>query len=105
MGANAGYAPTSGLDLSSVDSGAACCLGETVAEVIRVAGDTRAIAGSPAQTWLEWQRDVVAILRRDFSEALHQVSIEEIDWPAWRRFYLEGRSPPAAVDRALERDL
>lgn len=61
--------------------------------------------GSPTQTWADWQRDVVAILRRDFREALEQVSLEDIDWLAWLRFYIEGRSPSAAVDRALERDL
>lgn len=57
------------------------------------------------QTWVEWQGAVVAILRRDFSEALDQISLEDVDWPAWWRFYLEGRTPSAAVDRALERDL
>ena len=58
-----------------------------------------------AQGWAEWQRDVLAILRRDFREALDQISLEDVDWPAWLRFYLEGRTPGAAVDRALERDL
>jgi hypothetical protein len=57
------------------------------------------------QTWVEWQRDVVAVLQRDFREALHHISLEDVDWPAWLRFYLEGRSASAAVDRALERDL
>jgi hypothetical protein len=60
---------------------------------------------SLTQTWAEWQRDVVAILRRDLREALDGISLEDVDWPAWLRFYLEGRSPSAAVDRALERDL
>jgi hypothetical protein len=52
------------------------------------------------QTWVEWQRDVVAVLQRDFREALHHISLEDVDWPAWLRFYLEGRSASAAVDRA-----
>ena len=60
---------------------------------------------SLTQTWAEWQRDVVAILRRDFREALDHICLKDVDWPAWLRFYLEGRSPSAAVDRALERDL
>lgn len=60
---------------------------------------------SLAQTWTEWQRDVVAILQRDFQEALQQISLEDVDWAAWARFYFEGRTPSAAVDRALERDL
>lgn len=60
---------------------------------------------SITQTWTEWQRDVVAILRRDFAEALDHISLEDVDWPAWFRFYLEGRSAGGAVDRALERNL
>lgn len=60
---------------------------------------------SLTQPWTEWQRDVVAILQRDFREALDHVSLDDVDWPAWVRFYLEGRSASAAVDRALERDL
>jgi hypothetical protein len=60
---------------------------------------------SLTQTWVEWQRDVVAILRRDFREALEHISLDDVDWAAWFRFYLEGRSASAAVDRALERDL
>lgn len=57
------------------------------------------------QTWAEWQRDVLTILRRDFREALDRISLDDVDWPAWLRFYLEGRTASAAVDRALERDL
>ena len=72
--------------------------------------DTPAAAMPPglrsvAQTWVEWQRDVLAILRRDFREVLDHIALEDVDWTAWCRFYLEGRSPSAAVDRALERDL
>ena len=70
----------------------------------------RAMAQTPgprslAQSWSDWQRDVLAILRRDFREALDQISLDDVDWAAWLRFYLEGRTPSAAVDRALERDL
>jgi len=60
---------------------------------------------SLAQSWAEWKRDVVTILRRDFREALDQISLDDVDWAAWLRFYLEGRTASAAVDRALERDL
>ena len=72
---------------------------------------TYALAAMPSglrsltQTCAELQRDVVAILQRDFREALDHISLEDVDWPAWVRFYLEGRSASAAVDRALERDL
>jgi hypothetical protein len=57
------------------------------------------------QTWVQWQNELVATLGAEFEEALHHISLDDIDWPAWRNFYLEGRSPRAAVDRALERDL
>jgi len=59
----------------------------------------------PTQTWAEWQRDVLTILRRDFREAMDRISLDDVDWPAWLRFYLEGRTASGAVDRALERDL
>jgi hypothetical protein len=57
------------------------------------------------QTWAMWQTEVVALLQGDFEELLRHISIEDVDWPSWQRFYLEGRSPRSAVDRALERDL
>ncbi len=56
------------------------------------------------QSWEEWQREVVALLQCDFEEALHHISIEDIDWPSWSNFYIQGRSPRAAIERALERD-
>jgi hypothetical protein len=57
------------------------------------------------QTWTQWQAEVVAMLGAEFEEIMHHVSIDDVDWPAWRNYFLEGRSPRAAVDRALERDL
>jgi hypothetical protein len=56
------------------------------------------------QTWMKWQAEVVAMLRAELEE-LVQVSLDDVDWVAWYGFYLEGRSPRAAVNRALERDL
>jgi hypothetical protein len=32
------------------------------------------------------------------------IGMEEVDWDSWRNFYIEGRTPKSAVDRALERD-
>ena len=55
--------------------------------------------------WREWQLDVVAVLRADFREVLHEVRNEDIDWEAWRSLFDEGRSPRSAVDRAFLRDL
>jgi hypothetical protein len=57
------------------------------------------------QTWVQWQAEVVKALSAELEELLQQVSMDDIDWPAWHPFYLEGRSPRAAVNRALERDL
>jgi hypothetical protein len=57
------------------------------------------------QTWMQLQNELVATLGVEFEEALHHISLDDIDWPAWRNVYLEGCSPRAAVDRALERDL
>jgi hypothetical protein len=48
---------------------------------------------------------VLAILRRDLKEILHEISLDDVDWPSWYKFFMEGRSPRAAVMRALERDL
>jgi hypothetical protein len=57
------------------------------------------------KTWVQWQSEVVAALRAELEEVIHQVSIDDVDWVAWYGLYLEGRSPEAAVSRALERDL
>lgn len=56
------------------------------------------------QTWNEWQNDVIALLNMLFKDILEQVSLADVDWPSWQPFYLEGRSPGAAISRALERD-
>lgn len=57
------------------------------------------------QTWVQWQAEVLAELGAELEEVLHYVSMDDVDWPSWRNYYLEGRSPRAAVGRALERDL
>jgi hypothetical protein len=56
------------------------------------------------QSWKKWQEAVIELLQSDFSEALQHIGLDEVDWPAWRTFYNEGRTPRAAIDRALERD-
>jgi hypothetical protein len=55
--------------------------------------------------WMQWQLAVVAVLRADFLGVLQKIDLEDVDWDAWRSFYVEGRTPRSAVDRALERDL
>jgi hypothetical protein len=55
-------------------------------------------------SWNQWQEAVIELLRADFNEVLQHIGLDEVDWPAWRIFYNEGRTPRAAVDRALERD-
>jgi len=56
-------------------------------------------------TWTQWQHGVVALLEKDFVETLQQISIDDIDWPSWHDYFVQGKSPRAAIDRALERDL
>ena len=57
------------------------------------------------QTWTEWQCEVVALLRHDLDDSVAILSLEDVDWPPFHLFYLEGRSARSAVNRALERDL
>ncbi len=57
------------------------------------------------QTWEQWQRDIVTLLQKDFEEALQHISLNDIDWPSWHSFFVQGKSPRAAIERALERDL
>jgi len=54
---------------------------------------------------MEWQSEVVMLLRRDFEEVVGPISIDDIDWPAWQHYYQQGRSPRSAIERALELDL
>jgi hypothetical protein len=63
--------------------------------VLRVTNEIELAGGS----WTQWQESVVALLREDFP-----ISFDEVDWEAWRGFYEQGKSPKAAVNRALERD-
>lgn len=55
--------------------------------------------------WVQWQLAVLAVLRADSIGVLQKIDLDDVDWDAWRSFYNEGRTPRAAVDRALERDL
>jgi hypothetical protein len=55
--------------------------------------------------WMQWQLAVLAVLRADFIGVLQRIELDDVDWDAWRNFYVEGRTPRSAVDRALERDL
>ena len=56
-------------------------------------------------SWMQWQSEVVALLSRELGEVLQSVSLDDVDWPAWERYFLVGHSPRAAVDRAFEREL
>ena len=61
--------------------------------------------GLATMTWLQWQRAVVVLLRADLPELTERIGLDDVDWPSWRSFYNEGRTPRAAINRALERDL
>jgi hypothetical protein len=67
--------------------------------------DTAVLVRSKCRRGPQWQREVVALLRRDLKETSHHICVEDVDWRPWERLYLEGRSPHAAIDRVLERDL
>ncbi len=68
-------------------------------------------AGSIAQTpratlsWDRWRQAVVDLLRTELADTQPRISLDDVDWPAWQRFFEDGRTPRSAVDRALERDL
>jgi hypothetical protein len=63
----------------------------------------RAVDVNPSQ-WVQWQRAVVALLRADVIGVLHSIELDDVNWDAWRDLYVEGRSPRAAIERALARD-
>ena len=56
-------------------------------------------------SWEQWQHEIVALLRGDFGDALQVATIDDVDWPSWEGFFMQGRSPRSAIERALERDL
>ncbi|HVW67769.1 MAG TPA: hypothetical protein VHB68_02290 [Steroidobacteraceae bacterium] len=55
-------------------------------------------------TWTQWQEAVLSRLRIEYSELLESIGLEDVDWESWRPLYNDGRTPQAAIDRALERD-
>lgn len=55
------------------------------------------------ESWVEWRRQVVAVIRCEFPEVLDNVREDDIDWDAWRPLYEAGRSARAAVDHAFVR--
>jgi hypothetical protein len=56
-------------------------------------------------TWERWQDELVTLLRSDFCDALQDTTRDDVDWSAWEVFFLQGRSPRSAIERALERDI
>lgn len=88
-------------------SGALPARQSAAARILRDPAEGMTADGRPRsmQSWAQWQTEVVTILRHDLEEVLHHVALDDVDWPSWRSFYLQGKSPRAAVDRALERDL
>ena len=55
------------------------------------------------ESWVDWQQQVVALIRCDLHEVLDDVGDDDVDWDAWRPLYEQGRSPRAAVDYAFVR--
>jgi hypothetical protein len=56
-------------------------------------------------SWPQWQREVLRLLQAELRDLAHHLCLDDVDWAAWRPLYEQGRTPPTAVDRALERDL
>jgi hypothetical protein len=56
-------------------------------------------------SWNQWCEAVVRVLRVELADTLRHITLDDVDWEAWRCFYEGGRTPRAAVNRALERDL
>ena len=59
----------------------------------------------PLLSWNKWCEAVVAVLRVELADTLRHIGMLDVDWAAWRCYYEAGRTPRAAVARALERDL
>jgi len=55
--------------------------------------------------WMQWQSEIVKLLRGDFLFELQGITAEDIDWVSWQDYYVQGKSARQAIDRALERDL
>jgi hypothetical protein len=55
-----------------------------------------------AMSWTHWQGEVLELLREDLRELLDQIALDDVDWPLWQHFYLQGRTPRAAINLALE---
>jgi hypothetical protein len=55
------------------------------------------------ESWAEWRRQVVALIRCEFRDALSDIGEDDVDWDAWRPLYEEGCSPRSAVDQAFTR--
>lgn len=61
---------------------------------------------SPLPSWEQWQSEIVTLLQKDFGGGvLRNIGIDDVDWPSWHGFYLQGKTARAAIERALECDL
>lgn len=55
-------------------------------------------------SWPQWQQQVLNKIRRDYADILQQLTLDDVDWAAWRSLYEQGRSASDAVDYAFVRD-
>jgi hypothetical protein len=72
------------------------------AELLEASQAVRAAANGLG--WAQWQRGVLQLLRAELREVLDVITIDDVGWESWRELYDQGRTPRAAVNRALERD-
>jgi hypothetical protein len=61
------------------------------------------LAKALADPWVEWQHEIVALIRQDFHGVLENVGQDDIDWEAWRPLFERGCTPKEAVDLAFLR--
>ncbi len=55
-------------------------------------------------SWQQWQQQVLSKIRRDYADILQHLTLDDIDWSAWRSLYDDGRSASEAVDCAFVRN-
>lgn len=54
-----------------------------------------------AREWVQWQLDIIGIIRREYCDLFPYIHQNEIDWDAWRPLYEQGCSPRIAVEQAI----
>jgi len=54
-----------------------------------------------SEGWVQWQHEVLDLLRKELHEVIGQIALDDVAWPLWEDFYVQGRTPRVAIDMAL----